>query len=103
MTSEAVLRTYEDYEESRGDLSGMFSALADDFAIERVLYPGSYVHLTPSFVFPTVVYVDTDKRADKFFANRLGVEALVNKRKQYDGRSEISFHHADYTTDLNEP
>ncbi|MGB3633045.1 MAG: hypothetical protein WA982_03305 [Rubrobacteraceae bacterium] len=103
MASELVLRTYEDYEESRGDLSGMFSALAGDFNINRVLYPGSYVHLTPSFVFPTVVYVDTDKRANKFFADRLSVEALVNKRKQYDGRPEITFHHTDYTTDLDEP
>lgn len=98
-----VLRTYEDYEQSRGDLSGMFSALADAFTIDRVLYPGSYVHLTPSFIFSTVVYVDTDKRANKFFADRSGIETLVNKRKQYEEHPEITFHHADYTTDLNEP
>ncbi len=98
-----TLRTYEDYEQSRGDLGGMFSILADAFTIDRVLYPGSYVHLTPSFVFPSVVYVDTDRRAKKFFADRLGVETLVNERKQYDGQPEITFHHADYTTDLDEP
>jgi hypothetical protein len=103
MAPKMVLRTYEDYERSRGDLSGMFSLLADAFAIKRVLYPGSYIHLSPSFIFPSVVYVDTDKRAKKFFADRLGVDALVQRRKQYDGRPEINFHHADYATDLGGP
>jgi hypothetical protein len=103
MAPKMVLRTYEDYERSRGDLSGMFSLLADAFAIKRVLYPGSYIHLSPSFIFPSVVYVDTDKRAKKFFADRLSVDALVQRRKQYDGRPEINFHHADYATDLGGP
>lgn len=98
-----VLRTYEDYERDRGDLSGMFSALAEAFTIGRVLYPGSYVHLTPSFIFPTVVYVDTDSRAKKFFADRSGIETLVNKRKQYEEPPRFTFHHADYTIALNEP
>ena len=29
----------------------------------RVLYAGSYVDIAPSFVFPTVTYVDRDARA----------------------------------------
>lgn len=103
MASKTTLQAYQDYEHSRGDLGGLFSVLAEAFTIEQVLYPGSYIHLTPSFVFPSVTYVDTDRRARRFFADRQGVEALVERRKRYGGSPEIAFHHADYTTDLGEP
>ncbi|WP_152670742.1 class I SAM-dependent methyltransferase [Rubrobacter aplysinae] len=103
MISKGVVRMYEEYERSRGDLSGMFSVLADAFTIDRVLYPGSYIHLSPSLIFPSVVYVDTDRRAKKFFSDRSSVETLVDARKQYDESSGITFHHADYTTALDEP
>ena len=33
--------------------------LKNNFQITRVLYPGSWIHLTPSLVFPFVVYVDS--------------------------------------------
>lgn len=103
MASKSVLQVYEEYERTRGDLAGMFSILADAFPIDRVLYPGSYVHLSPSFIFPSVAYVDTDRRAKAFFADHRGTTALANARKRYDESPEITFHHADYTTDLDEP
>ncbi|MGF1473838.1 MAG: hypothetical protein ACFB50_19120 [Rubrobacteraceae bacterium] len=103
MTSKTVPKAYDEYERSRGDTGGMFSILANAFTIDRVLYPGSYIHLTPSLFFRSVVYVDLDQRANKFFKDHSSVEALVEKRKQYAGPPEIAFHHADYATDLGEP
>lgn len=103
MPLEKTLQAYQDYEDSRGDLCGLFSVLAEAFVIERVLYPGSYIHLAPSFVFPSVTYVDTDRRARRFFDDSKGVEALVGERKRYGESPEITFHHADYTTDFGEP
>jgi hypothetical protein len=41
----AKLVTWSQYRESIGDRSGLFSALADAWPIERALYPGSYVDL----------------------------------------------------------
>ena len=43
------------------DLLGVFSAVRDLIGVQRVVYPGSYVHLTPSLVFPHVCYVDSVK------------------------------------------
>jgi hypothetical protein len=43
----AKLVTWSQYRESIGDRSGLFSALADAWPIERALYPGSYVDLRP--------------------------------------------------------
>lgn len=101
--SKTTLQMHRDYERARGDLVGLFTALAADFDITRVLYPGSYIHLAPSFVFSSVTYVDTDKRAEKFFSDRSSIAALVEQRKRYDGPAELTFHHADYRTDLEAP
>jgi len=40
-------------------------SLKNMFPIARVLYPGSWIHLTPSLVFPCVVYVDSVANAEK--------------------------------------
>ena len=59
-----ALPTYlRDFRESRHnhDLIAMFKAARDLVGVQRVIYPGSYVHLTPSLVFPSVCYVDSVK------------------------------------------
>ena len=61
-----ALPTYvRDYREMRHshdhDLLGVFRAVRDLIGFQRVVYPGSYVHLTPSLVFPCVCYVDSAK------------------------------------------
>ena len=59
-----ALPTYlRDYREMRHchDLLGMFRSVRDLIGVQRVVYPGSYVHLTPSLVFPRVCYVDSVK------------------------------------------
>jgi len=83
-----------------GDRQRLFRAVADATGATTVLYPGSYVDIAPSFVFPSVTYVDIDRRASAFFADTDGVREIVAAR---DGPSEpdISFVHADYTTDLD--
>ncbi len=61
-----------------------------------MLYPGSYVDIAPSFFFPSVTYVDTDKRSAAFFADTEGVERLITRYKKFNGPFEVKFHHADY-------
>ncbi len=53
-------RDYRDPRHSH-DLLGVFRAVRDLIGVQRVVYPGSYVHLTPSLVFPHVCYVDAVK------------------------------------------
>ncbi|MEZ5217710.1 MAG: hypothetical protein R2715_14270 [Ilumatobacteraceae bacterium] len=50
----------------------LFAAVAGFVEASRVLYPGSFVDVTASFVFPAVTYVDVDRRTAKFFADREG-------------------------------
>ncbi len=80
----------------------LFQLLAGKFNIQRVLYPGSFVHITPSFVFRQVVYVDQDKQARKFFSSP-DFREFVARRKSYPQDALITFHFADYNKGFDEP
>ncbi|MCZ7529675.1 MAG: hypothetical protein M5U31_04635 [Acidimicrobiia bacterium] len=82
------------------DRARLFTAVAGATGARSALYPGSYVDLAPSFVFPAVTYVDSDKRAAAFFEDDDGIHELVAANSGPD-HPEIRFFHADYTTDLD--
>ena len=67
---------------------------------ERVLYPGSYVDLAPSFVWPSVTYVDVDRRAQQFFADEVGVRELLVEHGVEPSSHSVRFIAADYTDPL---
>lgn len=79
----------------------MFEFLAKHFTIERVLYPGSFVHVTPSFIFPKVTYVDMDQRAKQFFTKQ-ELQNLISEYKTYSQEAHVQFHYQDYTKCLPE-
>jgi len=95
--------TYRQWHVDKGDERlGLFEGLAERYEIGRALYPGSFVHITPSFVIPEVVYVDSDKRAAAFFTDP-GTMALVRKRRAYAQEPVIRFHHQDFARPVPEP
>lgn len=79
----------------------LFQLLAERYDIRSVLYPGSFVHVTPSFVYPVTVYVDTDKRAKAFFDDPR-TQGFIAQRKTYADEASVTFHAADYTKDFGE-
>ena len=93
--------TWSQYRESIGDRSGLFAALADLVPVERALYPGSYVDLSPSTAFRSVTYVDTDRRAARFFADADVVRAELAGRTRPGAGIEVRFLAADYTGPLD--
>ncbi|GAB4328167.1 MAG: hypothetical protein Kow0069_35320 [Promethearchaeota archaeon] len=93
---------YKKYHLDRNDERlELFVGLAREFGLGRVLYPGSYVHFTPSFVFPDVVYVDTMKAAAEVFADPRTL-AYIKFRKRYAQEPNLTFHYADYRRPLPE-
>ena len=56
---------------------------------KNILYPESYIHVTPSFYFPKVVYVDDDDTAINFFSHQEELHKFVNKNKRYKDKSLI--------------
>uniref|UniRef100_A0A7S3Z7Z8 Uncharacterized protein n=1 Tax=Lotharella globosa TaxID=91324 RepID=A0A7S3Z7Z8_9EUKA len=71
----------------------------------KVLYPGSYVDIHASVVFDDVVYVDTDRKAKRFFSSPDIVRGLVRGHRQKDKKASFrfSFHPNDYMQPLPYP
>jgi hypothetical protein len=79
----------------------LFQILSSKYNIQSVLYPGSFVHITPSLVYPRSVYVDNDKQAKKFFASTAHLD-FVSEHKVYQEEASIKFYPQSYTHDLSE-
>jgi len=71
-------------DQHEGDRLRLFAAVAETVDAETVLYPGCYVDIAPSFVFPAVTYLDSDKRTPGFISEHctrhltMGGRLLVN-------------------------
>lgn len=91
---------YMEYE-SKMQRSGLFKLIAENFTIQKALYPGSYIHISPSFYIPEVVYVDTDKKAVKFFKDDSYMR-VITKNKIYPREPIIRFHPISYQKPLSE-
>lgn len=84
-----------------GDREQLFRAVAETLPTPlRVLYPGSYVDVAPSFVWPSVTYVDSDRRAAQFFSDTGGVDELLVEHGVEPRTHEVRFVHGDYTEEL---
>ncbi len=92
--------TWSTYRESIGDRSGLFAVVAAEWGTTRALYPGSYLDLSPSTAIASVTYVDTDKRAARFFADPALVATDLAGRTLPGAGTEVRFLHADYTSTL---
>ena len=95
----ALYRKY--YVDTDYERLGLFTLMADRFSSRSVLYPGSFTHVTPAFVYPSVCFVDTDRRAARFFADP-AVRDYVIERKVYAEEPSIRFYKADYEQALVE-
>ena len=73
----------------------LFQLLREEYGVNASIYPGSFVHITPSFVFPVTTYIETDQRATQFFECP-GLEAFIKDRKTYSEDARIQFYAQDY-------
>lgn len=85
------------------DRSELFAHVADAWPIQRALYPGSYVDLSPSTAFGSVVYVDSDSRAQRFFADCELVTRELSGRTRPGAGTQERLLGADYTEPLDLP
>jgi len=78
---------------------GLFERLKEEYLIKKVLYPGSYAHITPIFVFPHVIFNDLYKKLEIFYGSD-GVFEYINKRKIYSGEPYYTYIYGDYNNKL---
>lgn len=86
-----------------GDRHRLFGTVARAVSASRVIYPGSYVDIAPSFVCDDVTYIDIDRRSAQFFDDSAGVNELIDDHRQDGHAAAWRFIRADYTSDLPIP
>lgn len=91
-------RLWAEQDRHPGDRERLFTAVATFTGATEVLYPGSFVDIAPSFVFDTVTYVDSNRRAKRFFADTTGVDEIITGHRP---DSRWQFFSADYQTELD--
>lgn len=94
MNQNAIYRNlYSDIDFDRKDL---FALIREKFLCSNVLYPGCSVHITPSFVFQHVVFVDKSRYAMDFFADKQAVLELIEMNRIYKTSPYCRFLSCDY-------
>jgi hypothetical protein len=82
------------------DRSGLFETVKRKYSCQNALYPGCSIHITPSFYFQHVVYIDISEIAQDFFKNIEEVKEFINDNKTYKQSTFIQFLNRDYTKEL---
>lgn len=82
------------------DRAGLFEILKKEYGCNTVLYPGCSIHITPSFYFQHVVYVDISKMVREFFDDIHSIINYINSNKKYKQSAYVQFIHEDYTKPL---
>ena len=77
----------------------LFQRLNTEYSIIKALYPGSYVHITPIFVFPEVIFDDIYKELVVFYESKEILDYIKN-RKEYPEEPKYSYIQQDYTKGL---
>ena len=98
---ERTRRLWEQHDQHHGDRHRLFAAVAPAIDVESVLYPGSFVDIAPSFVWPAVTYVDIDRRAEQFFGDEAGVQELLVEHGVEPHSLSVRFIAADDTDPLD--
>ena len=84
-----------------GDRRDIFKVITEEFDIKKALYPGSYIHIAPSFYIQEVVYIDSFKKTQKFFDDNNFLK-IIEKYKKYNETPIIRFYLSDYNKRVDE-
>lgn len=94
------LQLYEKYfVQNQSERPGLFRVIKDKYGCTSAVYPGSFVHITPSLIFPTTAYIDSDRRIQRFF-NDPEVLKWVESNKEYRTESIVLGFQQNYTKNL---
>lgn len=75
---------------------GLFKCIKETFKSETVIYIGSSIHITPSFVFQNVTYLDRSEMSKEFFSHLSDVKNIIKSNKEYQLEPYLCYKHQDY-------
>ncbi|RNE49438.1 hypothetical protein [Corynebacterium alimapuense] len=97
-----AVQSFSDYLNHIGDRTDLYELVAGYTGAQKVIYPGSYLDLAPSYIWHDVTYLDSDARAQRAFAQPNTAQDLARRFRRYAYDPSISFVAGDYTHTLNE-
>ena len=80
MPSKALEEYLSNYRGISDPILRILKEIKKKYAVNRVLYPGSWIHLTPSLIFNYVVYVDFFSKMESVFSDPELLEDVGTKR-----------------------
>ena len=93
-----ALATYlANYQCESRSLLWAFRLIAASYPIQRALYPGSHLHLTPSLTFPQVCYIDSAKNIAQAITHP-AIRQHISAHKDYPQPPIIQCRQQDYRT-----
>ena len=84
------------------DLHPVFLRLSQEYTVRQVLYPGSYLHITPSLFFPHVAYVDALSGIAEMMADS-ALREYIARHKMFPEPVDLRCYQRDYCAFDDEP
>lgn len=78
----------------------VFEYIKKVYSPKTVLYPGSSIHITPSFYFQHVVYIDNSELSQTFFQNIQETNEIIYQNKIDKNSHYFKFIYKDFTKEL---
>jgi len=101
MKSNLTIGLYQQYyRDLQFERAGLFKLIQQEYGCVEALYPGSFIHITPSFYFSHVIYIDRHPEAVEFFNDTASVLQFINRNKVYQRSAYIRFLAGDYSKGL---
>lgn len=100
MNNTVIPALYQKYFVDKNDERRMLFQKAQElYNPEKGLYPGSFVHITPSFYIKDMTYVDSDKRISRFFTDNK-VLSYIELNKIYNDSPIVNGLQGDFSGKL---
>ena len=77
-----------------------FRLISQRLAPRQVLYPGSWNHVTPSLIFPYVVYIELSSRIERQFQDPT-LRQYIHYHAEYSEMPQLRFHRGDYRNTID--
>lgn len=99
----AELKYHQTYVQLKFERKGLFELVSKELGDRKIIYPGSSIHITPSFFFSNVTFIDQSDVTEKFFSHEQDILKIINGQKHYQKEPIIKFILADFTLPIALP
>jgi hypothetical protein len=96
-----IRKEYIAYSNKIGNRIDMYREVIKKYNIHSILYPGSHIDISPSFLVPSVIYVDSFIGTKRFFKSKDDIINFIEEKREYDKKVDLSFYGIDYNEHLD--